>query len=185
MCAHFLNGRSVELLSLQWRDVDEQRNRLAIRAEKAKDNDTRWLPISQRLKAVLAMVRNDPDGQPHTPDAYVFGNVIGHAVADTKKAWLATCARAGITDLHFHDLRREAASRFLEAGWPLHHVQEMLGHADLKQTSTYLNVTQAGLQESMAAYTGGIALPSVAIEATQEPQPNRYDVPGNKTTTVN
>ena len=25
----------------------------------------------------------------------------------------------------------------VEAGWPLHHVQEMLGHADLKQTSTY------------------------------------------------
>jgi Phage integrase family len=37
----------------------------------------------------------------------------------------------------------------LEAGWPLHHVQEMLGHASLQQTSTYLNVQRGVLRESM------------------------------------
>ncbi len=52
-------------------------------------------------------------------------------------------------NLHFHDLRREAGSRLLEAGWPVHHVQHMLGHANLSQTSTYLNPTAIGLQESM------------------------------------
>ena len=57
-----------------------------------------------------------------------------------------------VPDLHFHDLRHEAGSRLLEAGWPLHHVQEMLGHADLKQTSTYLNVTQVGLQDFMRRF---------------------------------
>ena len=52
-------------------------------------------------------------------------------------------------DLHFHDLRHEAGSRLLEAGWPVHHVQHMLGHASLQQTSTYLNATLRGLHESM------------------------------------
>lgn len=52
-------------------------------------------------------------------------------------------------DLHFHDLRHEAVSRWIEGGWPIHHVQQMLGHADLKQTSTYLNATVKGLEESM------------------------------------
>ena len=28
---------------------------------------------------------------------------------------------------------------------PLHHVQEMLGHSNLKQTSTYLNANLVGL----------------------------------------
>jgi site-specific recombinase XerD len=42
-------------------------------------------------------------------------------------------------DLHFHDLRHEAGSRFLGAGMPLHHVKEMLGHANISQTDTYLN----------------------------------------------
>jgi len=55
-------------------------------------------------------------------------------------------------DLHFHDLRHEAGSRPLEAGWPLHEVQQMLGHASLEQTSTYLNATLRGLHRSMRAF---------------------------------
>jgi integrase len=55
-----------------------------------------------------------------------------------QKTSLAPASRAALKaiDLHFHDLRHEGASRLLEAGWPLHHVQEMLGHASLEQTST-------------------------------------------------
>jgi site-specific recombinase XerD len=52
-------------------------------------------------------------------------------------------------NLHVQDLGHEAGSRFLEAGVPPHHVREMLGHADLKTTDGYLNVTATGLQESM------------------------------------
>jgi integrase len=32
--------------------------------------------------------------------------------------------------LHFHDLRREAGSRWLEGGVPLHKVRDRLGHAN-------------------------------------------------------
>ncbi len=52
-------------------------------------------------------------------------------------------------NLHFHDLRHEGGSRLIEAGWPVHYVQHMLGHASLQQTSTYLNATVRGLHESM------------------------------------
>lgn len=52
-------------------------------------------------------------------------------------------------NLHFHDLRHEGGSRLLEAGWPVHYVQHMLGHASLQQTSTYLNATLRGLHASM------------------------------------
>jgi Phage integrase family len=48
-----------------------------------------------------------------------------------------------------HDLRHEAASRLHEKGWPLHHVKDMLSHATLDQTTTYLNVKIGGLKESM------------------------------------
>jgi len=41
-------------------------------------------------------------------------------------------------DLHFHDLKREAGSRWLEAGAPLHKIQKWLGHTTIAQTSTYL-----------------------------------------------
>lgn len=63
------------------------------------------------------------------------------------------CTRGlGRIDLHFHDLRHEAGSRLLEAGWPLHHVKDMLGHTNIATTGTYLNVTTAGLAESMRRF---------------------------------
>lgn len=58
----------------------------------------------------------------------------------------------GLVDLHFHDLRHEAGCRWLELGWPLHHVQEMLGHANLSQASTYLHASEMGLQQSMRRF---------------------------------
>ena len=76
--------------------------------------------------------------------------VYGHEPV-WRKTGLAPESRAALKaiDLHFHDLRHEGASRLLESGWPLHHVQEMLGHSSLDQTSTYLNVQRGGLRESM------------------------------------
>jgi integrase len=160
--------RRGELLSLQWRDVSLDRGEMTIRGEKAKDGDTRVLPISARLAAVLKMAKTDPAGEDYKPEAYVFGEV-GQQIDNVKRAWetcilkahghdpvwrkssLAPASRAALKaiDLHFHDLRHEGASRLLEAGWPLHHVQEMLGHSSLEQTSTYLNVQRSGLRDSM------------------------------------
>jgi integrase len=100
--------------------------------------------------------------------AYVFGTATGERIGSYKKAWETTVLKAhGITpvwvngglspecrahleriDLTFHDLRNEAGSRWLESGWPLHHIMQMLGHASLEQTSIYLNVHVGGLDES-------------------------------------
>jgi len=64
---------------------------------------------------------------------------------------LSAASRAALreVDLRFHDLRHEAGSHLIEEGGPIHHVKNMLGHQDLSQTSTYLNATDAGMQESM------------------------------------
>ena len=96
----------------------------------------------------------DVDGQPHCPDAYVFGNAIGEpGVSKTiEDGWRRACERAQITDLHFHDLRREAASRLLEGGVPEQFVQQILGHADLTTTSRYLATTRKGLHQVMKQY---------------------------------
>ena len=50
-------------------------------------------------------------------------------------------------DLNFHDLRHEAGSRKLEAGWPLHAVSAWLGHTKLETTAEYLNLTTRYLHE--------------------------------------
>ena len=177
--------RRGELLSLQWQDVNLVTNKLTIRAEKAKTRKARYPPISPRLKAVLELIKYDPNGKEHPPLAYVFGDAIGGQVADPKKAWAAACRRAGIEDLHFHDLRHEAGSRMVDRGWPVSHVQVMLGHANLSQTSTYLNLTENSLQDSMKRF-GTAPLHVVAPEADQEHQPTCNDVaPSEKQVTVN
>lgn len=141
----------------------------------------------------------DPTGQAHGPAAF-FGDAVGRRVGSPATGWenavlkaygieptrhnrthgLAPETRAALQaiDLHFHDLRHEAGSRMLEAGWPLHHIQRMLGHANLSQTSTYLNAQRGGLQDSMQRF-GTTPLHAVAPEAHGEQSP-----PSNETPTV-
>jgi integrase len=164
--------RRGELLSLLWSDVTLTRGVIKVRAENAKSGKSRDIPISPRLRGVLKMIEHDPAGNPHKPTASVFGDKIGRQVKDPKKAWLKCCAVAAITGLHFHDLRHEAGSRMLEAGWPLHHVQAVLGHADAKTTSGYLNATLQHLIDSMRRYgSGSQLLHDLAHEGKSERPP--------------
>jgi integrase len=162
--------RRGELLSLQWRDVDLMRGWLTIRADNAKSGTSRRVPISPRLRGILAMVDKDPAGKEHKPTAFVLGDSVGGQVKDPKKSWATCCKDAGITDLHFHDLRHEAGSRMLEAGWPLSHVQQVLGHADAATTSRYLNATTEHLLDSMQRF-GLQPLHRLAHETSPEPPP--------------
>ena len=95
------------------------------------------------------MRHNGPDGKPLKPTAYAFGNEVGERVRSVRTAWKATCRRAGIVDLHLHDLRREFGSRLLESGAPLHVTRDFLGHADISQTSTYLATTVQSLEDAL------------------------------------
>ena len=110
------------------------------------------MPVSTRLQAVLSKRRSGSDGQPFPSDAYVFGNEIGERVRFLGQRWVKALRRAQITDLHFHDLRREAGSRWMEAGVPLATIQKWLGHANISQTSTYLATTTSGEHEAMRRF---------------------------------
>jgi integrase len=73
-------------------------------------------------------------------------------------------------DLHLHDLRHQAGSRWLEAGMPIHHVQELLGHAGVKTTRIYLNADRDGLHESIRRFDEARNLcKEDAIETSLEP----------------
>ena len=158
-----------ELLSLRWRHVDLERSEITIHAVNAKARTVRHIPIVARLRAVIEMARVDPAGHRFGPEAFVFGDAVGRRLKSPKKAWATAVLKAhGHTptwvksdlspasreayraiDLKFHDLRHEAGSRWLEAGIPLHHVKELLGHASISTTDTYLNAGRIHLHESM------------------------------------
>jgi integrase len=75
-----------------------------------------------------------------------------------KSVWVdgklsAECRTAlRLIDQHFHDLRREAGSRWHEGGFQLHEVRGLLGHANVSQTDTYLSARIAGLRDSMKRF---------------------------------
>jgi len=100
-----------ELLSLQWRQVrlSDTRSEIVLEQSKTKTRTERRVPVSSRLKAILDMRRKDPAGNDLPGDGYVFGNAIGQRTHSIKTAWRLACRRAGIHDLHFHDLRRRRA----------------------------------------------------------------------------
>jgi integrase len=190
--------RRGELLALQWSDVDLAKRTVLVRATEVgakKTGRSRLLPVSTRLAAVLDMAKLDPAGQEYPSSAYVFG-ALGEEISNPKKAWercvlrahghepewvrrgtLSEASRQALQtiDLHFHDLRHEAGCRWLEQGWPIHHVQEMLGHANLSQTSTYLHASEMGLQESMRRFGASLRGKPVAKEGQTEHPPLSHE----------
>jgi integrase len=77
----------------------------------------------------------------------VFGNEVGEPVKSIKTAWRATCRRAVIEGLQFHDLRRECGWRLLESpGVALPEVSAWLGHQNVTTTNAYLAATAQRLK---------------------------------------
>ena len=162
--------RMGELLSLQW---DQVRGDLFLPAGKTKAKKPRRVPISSVLRAVLDARRHDPAGEPLPPSAFVFGDAVGRRRGSIRRAWhiavlnahghtpahtatgkLTPDSRATLTtiNLHFHDLRREAGSRWMDAGVPLATIQRWLGHYNIAQTSTYLSASGGGDADAMRAF---------------------------------
>jgi integrase len=166
--------RLSEILSLQFSQVRwTPKPEIFLEAIKTKTKRDRRIPISLRLKAILEMRTTDPQGEEHDGDKYVLGTAIGTRVLNVKRAWQTAVLKAhdikpeyndhkGLTqacraelkriNLHFHDLRREAGSRWLEGGVPLHVVQAWLGHSNISQTSTYLAVQDVGADAAMKKF---------------------------------
>jgi integrase len=163
--------RRGELLSLQWSQIRRDEHGVArwieFPASKTKTHEPRVIPVSSDLRAVLEMRRTDPTGEEFSPDAYVFGNAVGERRVTIKTAWRNTCRRAGIRDLHFHDLRREFACRLLESSADLHDVRDFLGHANITTTSRYLRSAPMRLAQALERMEVSAAEPDDADERLQ------------------
>jgi integrase len=171
--------RRGELLSLQWHQVRlSPRAELFLPADKTKARRDRRIPISSVLRPILERRQLDPAGHLLPPDAYVLGDEVGRPRHSIKTAWRLTCARATVTGLHFHDLRREAGSRWMDAGIPLATIQRWLGHANISQTSTYLGASLGGDEQDMLAYEIriGRVTPSDVSDRPTAPEPTPPDL---------
>jgi integrase len=69
-----------------------------------------------------------------------------------KQAWADVVKRANISDLHFHDLRHTAASRFHEAGLTAPEQDLMMGHTNKSINSLYIHPELKSIQDKLDRY---------------------------------
>jgi integrase len=116
--------RRSEILSLRWADVffDDR----YVRLHDTKNGEARDVPLSSRAVATLAALPRHINGRvfPITPDAL-------------KKAFVRACERAGLENLHFHDLRHEATSRIAERLDNILELSAVTGHKTVQMLKRY------------------------------------------------
>ena len=74
------------------------------------------------------------------------------------------CKRAGIADLHFHDLRHSYASNFMMAGGDIYTLQLLLGHKSINMTQRYAHLSPAykvkAIDRMNNLWKGALSVPS-------------------------
>ncbi|MRD55256.1 tyrosine-type recombinase/integrase [Betaproteobacteria bacterium LSUCC0115] len=119
--------RRSEILRLEWTDIDKARRCLHVKD--TKNGSSRWIPIMEEVAAVL---RNQHDSQ----SSRVFP-VSENAL---KLAWTRSLKKAGICDLHFHDLRHEALSRWADRlNGNVFKLRQISGHRTLTMVMRYVH----------------------------------------------
>jgi len=73
-------------------------------------------------------------------DKYLEENKDELNKAALRLAWSRLKKKGGIKDLHFHDLRHEAISRFFEKGLSIPEVALISGHKDVRMLFRYAHL---------------------------------------------
>src|SRR3989441_221367 len=124
-----------EILNLHWRDLDFASGFILVRD--SKNGESRHVPMDATLSALFR-------AYPHRPGTdLVFFSSRGGRIVDVRTGFLNSCKRAGLTDLHFHDLRHTFASQFMMSGGDLYILKEILGHKSLAMTTRYSHLSPA------------------------------------------
>lgn len=95
--------RQGEILNLRWEHI-HLKSRIAHLPE-TKNGSKRDVPLSPKARDALIRMGVKSSGR-----------VFSYSKEGLKSVWRAMTIKLGIEDLHFHDLRHEATSRFFELG---------------------------------------------------------------------
>jgi integrase len=136
--------RESEICRVRWEDLDlsgpvaTQLLRDMKHPRKTKGNDFRF-PLLGEARAIV-------ERQPRIDE-----RIFPYEAESVSARFTNACAKLGIKDLHFHDLRREAASRLFEEGYVPHEVAQVTGHKSLDTLwQIYTKLDPAKLDASRA-----------------------------------
>jgi integrase len=123
--------RRGEILKLEWSDIDFQAGLIKIRGTNTKTERERLVPLTDRAKDELYKLRAITT----TKGPFPF--------CDFKRSWATAKRIAGVDDLHFHDLRRTAITRWIQQGNPIALAGKIAGHTRLETTMKHYTSADA------------------------------------------
>lgn len=132
--------RSAEITGLRLRQIDLER-RIA-RLTQTKNDGARTVPLSKAAVEALRGAVENPT-RPKGCDLVFFGEPGRDGKRrpyNFNKAWIELKKELGIADLRFHDLRHEAVSRFVEAGFSDQEVSAISGHKSMQMLKRYTHL---------------------------------------------
>jgi integrase len=143
--------RRGELISIRWRDIDFAHSTLLIL--KTKNGYSRRIPLTPKALRTFRSLRRKRSREAVGQDGRVFP-ITANAI---RLAWERLRTRAGLTDLHLHDLRHEAISRFFELGLSLAEVALISGHREPRMLSRYTHLRPERVAVKLRKQGGAIA----------------------------
>ena len=132
-----------ELLHLQLKDFDFDRDQLHIR--NAKGRKDRYATIAKSLHPLLKSYYTS-----YKPTVYFIENPNGglYSAGSVRSFLKKSCRAAGIhKKVTPHTLRHSYATHLLEQGTDIRYIQELLGHSKPETTMIYTHVTQKSLRD--------------------------------------
>lgn len=154
-----LGARRMELLKLDWTDVDFFSNRVTLKGKRGR---SRLVPLPSDMRELLWSLKD------HHP-VKVFTYVAEHtqklrngvtivrgqrypiSEEGLRRVFEQARRKAGVANFRFHDTRHTAATRLLRSSGNLRLVSKLLGHAQIATTVKYAHATIDDLAEAMAA----------------------------------
>lgn len=139
--------RQANVTGLQWSQVDLVRRCAWIHPDQAKARKAIAVPLS----GAAVLVLREWIGKHQT---HVFSFRSKPVMQPNNAAWSKALKRAGIEDFRWHDLRHTWASWHVQAGTPLHVLQELGGWESAEMVRRYAHLSSEHLAEYVDRLSG-------------------------------
>jgi integrase len=142
-------ARLGELIKVREPDLTEQRGKTYVEFTDRKAGDNLRIPLTMAARDALYRLLASDYWKGRTR-----GTVESAKRCNSAQNWLThrfTEIRdaAKLPDVTAHTLRHTFASRLVQAGVDIYHVQKLLGHSDIRQTERYSHLNPASLDKAI------------------------------------
>lgn len=148
--------RRGEMLKLEWSMVDFERSWINLSADITKTGKPRRIPITEGCKAALIEIKELREAgnavfrmNPFFKQGEGLRRVWPVTADSLRKTFETARSNAGLNDLHWHDLRHEALSRFFDLGLTVPEVQSISGHTTPDELSRYSHESGVNIHQKL------------------------------------